>query len=89
MFIVVASAQSFDLQALSIDPINPHVVELLNLALEASADLPIFRRHKKFGFGSSVNGMPKKGPGVNATGSGSEIPGGSGTHNLDDEMVVG
>jgi anaphase-promoting complex subunit 6 len=28
----------FNLQALSINPINAHIVELLNLALEASAD---------------------------------------------------
>jgi anaphase-promoting complex subunit 6 len=30
--------RSFDLQALSINPINAHVLELLNLALEASAE---------------------------------------------------
>jgi anaphase-promoting complex subunit 6 len=34
----------FDLQALSINPINAHVVELLNLALEASADAGPFAR---------------------------------------------
>lgn len=34
----------FFLQALSINPINAHVLELLNLALEASADAGPFAR---------------------------------------------
>ena len=36
--------RGFDLQALSINPINAHVIELLNLALEASADAGPFSR---------------------------------------------
>lgn len=33
------------LQALSIDPINPHMIELLNLALESSNSLHAFAPH--------------------------------------------
>jgi anaphase-promoting complex subunit 6 len=35
----------FTLQALSIDPINPHMIELLNLALESSVSLHAFAPH--------------------------------------------
>ena len=54
---------------------NPHVVELLNLALEASADLPIIRRRKKFDLGASLmNGakvVGNKGLNINLSGMGS------------------
>jgi hypothetical protein len=33
------------LQALSLDPINPHMIELLNLALESSNSLHAFAPH--------------------------------------------
>lgn len=36
--------RGFNLQALSINPINAHVLELLNLALESSADIGPFAR---------------------------------------------
>ena len=69
---------------------NSNVVELLNLALEASADLPIFRRDKKVGFGRTINGVTKHSHGLSVISDESGGPRDSGLNrSLDDEMVVG
>lgn len=73
-----------DAQALSVDPINHHVLELLNLALEANADLGLARLKL-----SAANGQASAVPVTKRKGKEAQVPAGRAGPVQDVEMSIG